>query len=70
MQQLFMHKHSDCLKGDVQPNYDYKNSTDVEAIEKAITKLLLLLLLLLLHPFYGPLDCVWDYPGEPVVPER
>jgi len=21
--------------------------------------------LLLLQPFYGPLDCVWDYPGEP-----
>jgi len=21
------------------------------------------------HPFYGPLDFVWDYPGEPV-PER
>jgi len=25
--------------------------------------------LLLLLPFYGPLDCVRDYPGEPV-PER
>jgi len=24
-----------------------------------------LLLLLLLQPFYGPLDFVWDYPGEP-----
>jgi len=24
---------------------------------------------LLLQPFYGPLDCVWDYLGEPV-PER
>ena len=30
---------------------------------------LLLLLLLLLQPFYGPLDFVRDYPGEPV-PER
>jgi len=26
-------------------------------------------LLLLLQPFYGPLDFVWNYPGEPV-PER
>jgi len=25
--------------------------------------------LLQLQPFYGPLDYVWDYPGEPV-PER
>jgi len=29
----------------------------------------LTVLLLLLQPFYGPLDCVRDYPGEPV-PER
>jgi len=28
---------------------------------------LLLLLLLLLLPFYGPLDFVRDYPGEPVL---
>jgi len=27
---------------------------------------LLLLLLLLLQPFYGPLDCVHDYPDKPV----
>ena len=32
-------------------------------------RLLLLLLLLLLLPFYGPLNPVQDYPGEPV-PER
>jgi len=31
--------------------------------------LLPLLLLPLLQLFYGPLDCVWDYPGEPI-PER
>jgi len=24
-------------------------------------------LLLLLQLFYGPLDCVWDYLGEPVL---
>jgi len=29
----------------------------------------ILLLLLLLQPFYGCLDFVWDYLGEPV-PER
>jgi len=35
----------------------------------ATATVLLLLLLLLLLPFFGPLDCVQDYPGE-TVPER
>jgi len=38
-------------------------STVFKIVEE-INRLLLLLLLLL--PFCGPLDFVWDYPGEPV----
>ena len=36
---------------------------------RGVFLLLLLLLLLLQQPFYGSLNCVRDYPGEPV-PER
>jgi len=31
-----------------------------------IFELLLLFATLQLQSFYGPLDCVWDYPSEPV----
>ena len=45
----------------------YQHSLVIFGLDGTVVELLLLLLLL--QPFYGPLDCVRDYLGEPV-PER
>ena len=42
------------------------HAVDFDDIVLAWDMLCYNLLLLLLQPFYGPLDFVWDYSGEPV----
>jgi len=42
------------------------NVKDLSLKLKSLVLLLQVLLLLQLYPFYGSLDFVWDYPGNPV----